>query len=497
MDSAPAISVVQRSPFPWPTLVWVRLMVAPALIFIATAIDRNYQTDFWHHLARGQEMAAEGRIVNTDLFTFTVPGRPFQDVNWLTQLVYHHLYAWGGLEFVQFVNSLTLATMMLLLVCLCWQQSKSLLLSAGMGVFTFFGLWQILLIRPQTVSLLLFIVMYGVLHLAMKQRRMLLVPPALVVLWSNVHGAFPLGCMLVSAFLMAQVWERRKFKWGILKDRTVLTWSACLAACFLATFVNPYGWNVYDYVRGTSSTATNRGIEEWLPPGLNMLVGAVWVASLMLVMFVFAKARRRPTALDVCLIAVFLPFACSSTRMVAWWLIVSAPVIASLLATMLPNARDRESEPRTPLAAAFFGLLCGLSILCTPGLDRFNPLMGTLRSNHRIESDLAAIARNLRASDGGRVFSRLEWGEYLGWSLAPKCKVFIDGRIEIYPDDVWQKYSAITAARTDWQTILDAYQVNYLVLDRTYHFDLLPQVEQSPDWKPVAEHGAAMLFARQ
>ena len=38
-----------------------------------------------------------------------------------------------------------------------------------------------------------------------------------------------------------------------------------------------------------------------------------------------------------------------------------------------------------------------------------------------------------------RVFTRLEWGEYLDWAAHPKARVFMDGRIEIYPDDVWQR----------------------------------------------------------
>src|SRR5215472_19176248 len=83
---------------------WTRALLAPALVFIATAVDRNYQTDFWHHLARGRAMAAEGGLVDRDLFTYTVPGRPFQDTNWLTQLFYYFLYEHGGLALVQVVN---------------------------------------------------------------------------------------------------------------------------------------------------------------------------------------------------------------------------------------------------------------------------------------------------------------------------------------------------------------------------------------------------------
>lgn len=515
--NAPALVAEHRSgTVRLPTLAWVRLALAPVLVFIATSVDRNYQTDFWHHLARGREMAETRRIVNVDLYTFTVPGRPFQDVNWLTQLAYHALYQMGGLPLVQLANSLTLACMMLLLVDLCWRLSRSLLLSAGIGVFTFFGLWQVLLIRPQTISLLLFVVLYGLLHLAHRRRArwLLLLPPALIAVWANVHGAFPLGCYLIGAFLLAQIWERRKLPWNVLlKDRTLRAWAACLLASALATMVNPYGWNIYAYVQGTSATATQRGIEEWLPPGLNVLVGVVWTASLLLTMLVLAKARRHPTALEVCLVVLFLPLACSSTRMVAWWLIASAPVIASLLATIVPRAADDQAPPAserpTLLAFCTFAMLMAFALLSVPWLDSINPLMaGGVRASHRVEDDLATIASDLRQRDeaagagatvgggSGRIFARLEWGEYLGWALAPQYKVFIDGRIEIFPDNVWAQYCAVTSARADWQQILDAYGVDYLVLDESYHFDLLPQVRQSPRWHEAHRAGSAVLFER-
>ncbi|HEX4125797.1 MAG TPA: hypothetical protein VHY37_13810, partial [Tepidisphaeraceae bacterium] len=67
-----------------PTLRTVHLLLAPALIFIAANLDRQYQTDFWHHLARGQQIVAQGRVVDVDLFTFTMLGHPLRDANWMT-----------------------------------------------------------------------------------------------------------------------------------------------------------------------------------------------------------------------------------------------------------------------------------------------------------------------------------------------------------------------------------------------------------------------------
>src|SRR5205823_1279096 len=53
-----------------PFAAWTRALLAPALVFIATAGDRNYQTDFWHHLARGRAMAESGTFVDHDQFTY-------------------------------------------------------------------------------------------------------------------------------------------------------------------------------------------------------------------------------------------------------------------------------------------------------------------------------------------------------------------------------------------------------------------------------------------
>src|SRR6185312_9577561 len=101
---------------------WTRFLLAPTLVFIATAVDRNYQTDLWHHLARGRAIVAEGRLLNEDRFTYTVAGQPLQDVNWLWQVLFYRLHTLGGLPLVQMVNSAILAAMMALLVVLAWRR---------------------------------------------------------------------------------------------------------------------------------------------------------------------------------------------------------------------------------------------------------------------------------------------------------------------------------------------------------------------------------------
>src|SRR5947209_17119031 len=178
---------------PLPTGRWVRALLAPALVFVAASLDRNYQTDLWHHLARGRAIVAEGRLLDADRFTFTVAGRPLQDANWAWQVLFYRLYELGGLPLVQAANAAALALAVALLVRLAWRRSGSPAAAGGVGVFVVFGLWQLLLIRPQTLSLLLFVLLSTVLEEARHRPRLLLLPPLLLALWVNLHGGFPIG----------------------------------------------------------------------------------------------------------------------------------------------------------------------------------------------------------------------------------------------------------------------------------------------------------------
>jgi hypothetical protein len=484
-----------------PTPAWVRLALVPVLAFIALAVDRQYLLDFWHHLARGRAMIEQGQLVDRDLFTYTVAGQPFQDVNWLSQLAYYELYQAGGLALVQTVNALLVALTLLLLVALCRRKGGSSSVAVVIGVFTFFGLWQILAIRPQTFSLLLFVLLYELLDRAENDRRWLLLPPVLLALWTNLHGAFPAGLMLIGCFLLASAW--RAWRDGNLRrDRQTLALALCQAASLLATLANPYGWGIYLYVGQTSSRAADRGILEWLPPRLDMLVGMAWAASLGLLVLLSALAwrrGRRPTAREVFLILCFLPLACRSVRMMAWWLIVFAPMASSWLMALLPVRPTAERTRPSWGAGLTFALLLLAAVLSVPGLEHYNPLLGFAPRQRPTEAGLEAVHRYLAERPaGGRLFSRFEWGEYLSWACGSHCWVFMDGRIEIIPDDVWQQYLCLTFGEQDWQKILDKYRVDYLVLDANYHGEgLLAQVQRSPAWQRVLEaDGGVVLFER-
>lgn len=493
-----------------PTDAWVRWLLVPAVAFVALAGNTSYLADFWHHLARGRAIAVEGRLLDHDIFTCTVPGRPFQDVNWLSQLIYYFLFEVGGLALVRVVNALFVAGTLLWLVAICKRVSGSLPVALGIGIAVFLGLWDVLTIRPQTFSLLLFVAMYDLLDRSERRPWLLALPPILMALWTNLHGAFPAGVMLIGCWWAEAAWTAwRTRKSSESPDlprksrRRFMQLSVCLGAAVAATLVNPYGWGIYLYVGQTSNLAAARGIDEWLPPTPDRLIGITFFASLPILLgLMLLPWKKRGAALlgarELFLIACFLPLACGSVRMVAWWLLVIAPMMASRIAILWPKVcTAASSEPNRGAALSVAGLFT-VMVLSLPGLQRFNPLFlmrpadATTAEIHEAQAFLA------QHFDNGRVFSRFEWGEYLSWAAHPRFQVFMDGRIEIYPDDVWQAYAAVTRGQSGWATILDDYHIDALLLDADYHrrMGLLEQVERSPHWQRQHQVGNAMLFFR-
>ncbi len=488
-----------------PTDNWVRVLFAPVLVFIACCIDRNYQTDLWHHLARARVMVTERQLLDEDRFSYTVKGEPFQDVNWLSQLAFYGIWQLGGLPLLQTINALVLAGVVGGVVGLCRRASGSMLAAGGAGVVVFLGLWQLFLIRPQTFSLLLFVSLSACLEGAEKRRWLLLLAPLHLALWVNLHGAFPIGIVLVGCYGLAAGLDGMRDKgWGVLRDQRVWLLGGCLIGSILATLVNPYGWHVWEYVAQTSGTAAERKIDEWLPPGLRTLTAKVWVASLMALVVLVSLPGRRLTTRQFVLLAIFLPLACGSVRMIAWWMIVIAPILAFLAADRVASFRGTQAAERSTPPSLGAGLSCaGLlvaALLSLPWFESWSPY-GFVRPTHRLEDDLEQVADRLRSeAGGGRIFTRFEWAEYLTWSLGPDFSVFMDGRIEIYPREVWGDYTRITSGGAKWNELLqNTYHVDFLLVDRgAYHSELLPLVEKaSGTWQPVGDAvGPARLYRR-
>jgi hypothetical protein len=92
----------------------------------------------------------------------------------------------------------------------------------------------------------------------------------------------------------------------------------------------------------------------------------------------------------------------------------------------------------------------------------------------------------------GRLFNSYNWGGYLLWTL-PEYPVFIDGRADLYGNDLIRQWHDVVNAGDNALSILDSWQVNVVLVEP--YWDIV-DVLKDQGWSVVFEDEKAVLFLR-
>ena len=94
-----------------------------------------------------------------------------------------------------------------------------------------------------------------------------------------------------------------------------------------------------------------------------------------------------------------------------------------------------------------------------------------------------------------RFFSYDQVGDYLIFRNYPRQRVFFDSRHNYYGPEIGDEYLAVMAGRSDWNTLLDKYKVNVLLIKSSGPLATLARA--SGEWRSVGEDGKFELMARR
>lgn len=95
---------------------------------------------------------------------------------------------------------------------------------------------------------------------------------------------------------------------------------------------------------------------------------------------------------------------------------------------------------------------------------------------------------------GRRLFHPYDWGGYLLYRLAPRTRVFIDGRLDPYWTLIGD-YDRLIRAAPGWRGLLDSYRVEIALLPE--QAPLARELAKDPGWVLDGSDGRAQLFARR
>jgi hypothetical protein len=514
------------------------LLVGSGLHFLGGNIA---DPDLWGHLRYGEMILDSGGPPREDLFSYSAPGAPFYDHEWLSDLVIAALHRLGGSAALVVLKLLLSAAMIVLLIDaarsvgrLLWRNASVRPLTAALVMIPVLAVIHPgASFRPQLFTML-FLALEGAL-LARADLRMTLaspdgpepgtrvgwelaVLPPLLLVWANLHGGFLVGLGIFGLFggvvalrawlplLRARLGASEAVVPAAPGTRDVLIVGGIVLLAVLAPVVNPYGIELYTYLGATLDMHDE--ITEWYPVTLlstaflryKLLVAASAIAatSLWWCRSSFAHASR---ALDwrVPALAVAGLYAFRHQRHT----VLFAEVAAPLLIVAAEEARRRavvrwpalfDGRPTVRracaagfVAVALFQIGGYASQVRRDGLEiRFG------RLDYPLDAVEFLRAHGLR----GNVAFPFEWGAYAIRELAPQARVFMDGRFEaVYPPQVIEDYFAFTSGRDGWERLLDDYPTEIVVVQRWRNIH--PRLFARPDLQYVYSDPAALVFVRR
>jgi hypothetical protein len=470
-------------------------LAALVVLFCAVVLTIfNVRTfDLFWHMANGREMAQSGEVVLRELFSHTHYNEPFENHEWLSQLLLYLTYSSGGLIGLQLLKATLVAVTVGLLYSTVrifgpapLPASLLCLLAVGVGLERF-------MVRPGLFSFALLVLLQWVMYGFRAGRRgpfWLALVPVVMVVWDLLQGAV-YGLIFLGAFGAGEL-----AKWALKGKLT--GWSGCVPMstariracliCAVATLLcmglNPHGLTTYGSILGVLSDPTfGQGILEWLPPDFSWTHLDFWLFLALACLLLLSGGRKvDPTAL-----MVLLPFAVMALRYrraVAVFTLVATPLVAQALAPLLCRTGAGVSRAvRRPLVAALVALVVAIG---TAGYK----LGGGAQAytfGWQLEEGLFPVGsvRFIREVGlSGRMFNSDRFGGYLAYHLTPERPIFHYNLPAIFGDFE-------TRLRTPGA--LKGESFDYAIVWREEEL----RIVSPPDWVPVYREPGAIVLARR
>lgn len=462
-----------------------------ALVLLAAG-QPLFGEDSWWHLSMGAAYAAQGPWLDRDPLLHTAPGPP-APAAWLADLALFEAQRFVGFQGLRVLHALTV----LGILVLAWSALRragatSSLATLGTAVFAALSAYRLFQLRPHLLSMACAIALVHLLLLrgGVPSWRRVAASSLLLALWANLHGAFLVGLVLLLAAvggLVVAAWLEPGGRALHLARARRLAIATGLG--LVATLVNPEGLAPHRlyFAAGERSPSLSLVQDEWAsallsspfapgpPSPLNwvltwMLVlgcGAGLVAWLRAVRGRRVAGTARAGAVDPALVGVALASAAGA----AWALRLSWLGLFPLLwlaQVFGPRLGERERGARSLswVAAGVAGLLLPAFVFAGdwPMISRgVRPALYG-RPYPAVKYHAHAVWFLRDSGLEGRLFNDYGSGNFLGYWLAPRAKVFVNGSLNV-PRELMRAHAALLRREGlegdgSFEALLDRYGID-------------------------------------
>src|SRR5690349_21428185 len=265
------------------------LISCASLYYLLNAQRLLGHYDLGWHLAAGDLIRQQGKIPFQDPWSFTAAGKQWFNLSWLWDVGASALFEYTRFSGLLLAVLVCGAAIVGYLAALCLKNGAGALavsiavLSAAMlypSFATFPDMY--LAASPNLATMLFSVLFYGE---CLKRGKRVLLLPAVMPLWANLHGGFLLGIFIVGIFCGVALLKR---DWAAFK-----IYGFAAGGCVIASLINPLGWHIYQGVTATMGSFVQAQITEWWPYYRNITLPGSIPAILYILTFVALELRYR------------------------------------------------------------------------------------------------------------------------------------------------------------------------------------------------------------
>ncbi|HNE67299.1 MAG TPA: hypothetical protein PLE39_02895 [Anaerolineales bacterium] len=470
------------------------------LLVAAIAINPPVDNDMWWHLRAGDEMWHQGRILLTDQFSYTKQGADWVNAFWVSDLALYGLWQVGGF----FAITLTTALLAIFTLWIIFKRMTNAIIPRGLLVIlAMMGIIANWTPRPQLLSFLLLAWLDSFLYEHIHTKRQPLWKLVLLfALWGNLHGGFIWGALLLFATLAGESFDLLFGNSPKLVFKEIGHLALWSLAAFLAVALNPNGFALWKLP--FQQVDVSLAIQEWLSPDFHQIYAhpMLWLMFLLVFGLGFSGKRLSFTDLFKGLGFAYL-FFFAQRNLVAYTIII-LPIVEKFLAPAWANlteapqvkaflerfSRQASKGQLSPgVAGVVNNAVIGMFIILLVGYAWLVSIPASIEK----EVPAQAVAWVKEHQPSGPIFNSYNWGGYLTWSLR-EYPVFIDGRADLYGNDLIQEWVEISNGTETGLERLESRGINLIFLE-PYH-TLLEKLDPQT-WVQVYSDSQIVIYQRR
>jgi hypothetical protein len=467
------------------------------------ALRVSTDSDTWWHLRAGAEIVERRAVITEDPFSLTRYQETWRYPGWLAQLALFGAYQVLGFAGLNIITALmvTLAFMWIWRFIegpLVLRSALILLAATASGVY-----WSA---RPQIMT---FALSGAFIHFLEREQGGEKIPLWIylfvMALWGNLHGGFVVGFLLLGAYLGGQLLQilgtalRDPVNWRNVyeQNREVLlrlVWIVVVS--LLGISLNPHGPSLLIYPFKTVSIGVLREyIQEWQSPDFHMLEVQPFIWMIVLAFGGFGLKKKQVHPTDYLLVLGFMLMSFWAARNIAIFALSAIiPISRALAAIDIRFTWKGSSSQVAPSVQKYLNAFLAITILIAAMIKISIPLNNDYNQKALAEIyPSAAMVHLATKMESGPIFNSYNWGAYLIWELYPEYRSFVDGRTDLFDDEILEQYLATWRGEATWEDNFNQWDIEIALIEPSSPIALKLRTE---GWELEFEDVKSVIFTK-